>query len=186
MSFGEVLTKLAVILTCYSAVKGEMWSVPLAWKIGGTLVIASFIRDASIRAREAIRLAPGFGFWFLATAVIVCVPNAVLKKLIGLESWGFSYWESIAASGIIAMFFRGFMIVCESISRWTIWFLGWDNKRVDAAHRYYQQQRREWLFGPSQPQQEYWHDDSGQTWPVVDGEVIEPPTISNDRRGRLN
>lgn len=177
MSFGEFLTKVAIFLTCYSAVKGEIWSVPLAWSIGGVLVALSFIRDASIRWREAYRLAPGFGFWFIVTALIVCVPNAVFKKLIGSESWGFTYWESVAAAGVIAMFFKTFVIVCESISRWVIWMIGFDNKRIDDAHRYFQKQRWEWIFGSSEEQ----YDD--EEWPDADDEDYDEEFAYTDERG---
>ncbi len=150
MSFGECLTKLAIILTVHSAVQDGMWSASFGWKAAGTLLALSFLRDASIRWREAARLMPGFGFWFVVTCLLICPANAIFKKLVGLESWGFSYWGSVSASGFIAMFFRGWMVVCEGYSRWVIWLLGWDNKRVDAAHRYFQQQRWDWVFGSSQ------------------------------------
>lgn len=145
MSFGEWLTKIAVALTAYAAAKDGIWSVPLAWKMGGTLVVASFIRDASIRWREAIRLMPGFGFWFVVTYLLTG-PFMFFLQWNGVTF--FRPWEAVFASGVIAMFFRGFMIVCESWSRWVVWFLGWDNKRLDAVHRHMQQQRWEWFFGP--------------------------------------
>jgi hypothetical protein len=160
MSFGEVLTKLAIILTVYAAVQDGIWSTSFGWKAAGTLLAFSFLRDASIRWREAVRLMPGFGFWFIVTCLLICPANAIIKKLVGYEGWGFSYWGSVAAAGTISMFFRGWMVVCEGYSRWVIWFLGWDNRRVDAAHRYYQQQRWEWVFGSSQAaDDDEWHEE---------------------------
>lgn len=160
MSFGEFLTKIAVALTAYSAVKDGIWSVPLAWKLGGTLVVASFLRDASIRWREAIRLVPGFGFWFVVTYLLTG-PLMYLLQRNGVTF--FRPWEAVFASGMIAMFFRGFVIVCESWSRWVMWFLGFDNKRLDATHRYFQQQRWEWFFGPR-------HKEPVQSESLVDDE----------------
>lgn len=145
MSFGELLTKIAVALTAYSAARDGIWSVPLAWKLGGTLVVASFLRDASIRWREAIRLMPGFGFWFVVTYLLTG-PIMFFLQRNGVTF--FRPWEAVFASGMIAMFFRGFVIVCESWSRWVMWFLGFDNKRLDVVHRYMRQQRWEWFFGP--------------------------------------
>lgn len=145
MSFGELLTKIAVALTAYSAAKDGIWSVPLAWKLGGTLCVLSFLRDASIRWREAIRLMPGFGFWFVVTYLLTG-PFMFFLQWNGVTF--FRPWEAVFASGMIAMFFRGFIIVCESWSRWVMWSLGFDNKRLDATHRYFQQQRWEWFFGP--------------------------------------
>jgi hypothetical protein len=160
MSFGEVLTKLAVILMCYAAFQDGIWSTSFGWKAAGTLLALSFLRDASIRWREAARLMPGFGFWFIITCLLVCSPNALFKKLVGLESWGFSYWGSVFASGVYAMLFRGWMVFCEGFSRWVIWFLGWDNKRLDDAHRYYQRQRWEWVFGsPQAAEDDEWPED---------------------------
>jgi hypothetical protein len=160
MSFGEVLTKLAIILTVYSAVQDGIWSASFGWKAAGTLLALSFLRDASIRWREAARLMPGFGFWFIVTCLLICPANVIIKKLVGYEGWGFSYWGSVFAAGLIAMFFRGWMVVCEGYSRWVIWFLGWDNKRVDAAHRYFQQQRWDWVFGSSQAaDDDEWHEE---------------------------
>ena len=86
------------------------------------------------------------------------------------------------------MFFRGWMVVCEGYSRWFIWFLGWDNKRVDAVHRYYQQQRWDWVFGsPQASDGDEWHEEDDEwddgfddppqvTVRVVDGKVVECPT----------
>jgi hypothetical protein len=175
MSFGEFLTKVAVILTCYSAVQEGLISAPFGWKACGTLVALSFLRDANLRWREAVRLASGFGFWFVVTCLIVCIPNAVLKKLIGLESWGFSYWGSVAAAGVLSMIFRGYVIVCESLSRWAMAAIGFDNRRLDNVHRYYQQQTWEWLFGSPEPQ----HNDEG--WPDDDDEWDDGFAYTDER-----
>jgi hypothetical protein len=175
MSFGEFITKLAIFLTVYGAVQDGMWSTSFGWKAAGTLLALSFLRDASIRWREAARLMPGFGFWFVVTCLLICPANAIIKRLVGYDGWGFSYWGSVSASGIIAMVFRGWMVVCEGYSRWVIWFLGWDNKRVDAAHRYMQQQRWDWVFGSSQAA-----DDDGE-WDEEDDEWHEDLDVPNER-----
>jgi len=160
MSFGELLTKIAIALTAYSAAKDGIWSEPLAWKLGGTLAIASLIRDANSRWREAIRLMTGYGFCFVGTYLLTG-PLMYLLQRNGVTF--FRPWEAVFASGVIAMFFRGFMIVCESGSRWIMWFLGWDNKRLDAVHRYMQKQRWEWFFGPR-------HEEPVQSEALVDDE----------------
>jgi ferredoxin len=190
VSFGECLTKLAIILTVYGAVQDGMWSTSFGWKAAGTLLALSFLRDASIRWREAARLMPGFGFWFLVTCLLICPANAIIKKLVGYDGWGFSYWGSVSAAGLIAMFFRGWMVVCEGYSRWVVWFLGWDNKRVDAAHRYFQQQRWDWVFGSSQAaDDDEWHEEDDEwddgfddppevTVRVVNGKVVKCPVCA--------
>jgi hypothetical protein len=178
VSFGEFLTKLAIILTVYGAVQDGIWSTSFGWKAAGTLLALSFIRDASIRWREAARLMSGFGFWFIVTCLLICPANAIIKKLVGLESWGFSYWGSVFAAGTLSMFFRGWMVVCEGYSRWVIWFLGWDNKRVDAAHRYMQQQRWDLVFGSSQADD----DDGDEEWEEDDDDwddgFDDPPEVT--------
>lgn len=175
MSFGEWLTKLAVILTCYAAAQDCIWSIPVAWKLGGTLLALSLLRDANLRWREAVRMFPGFGFWFCVTAALVCLPNAVLKKLIGSESWGLTYWGSIFAAGFIAICFRGYVICCESFSRWTMWSLGFDNRRLDAAHRY--------LMGGANPYETI--DEDEDSWPVtvVEGTVERCPECDEPLAG---
>jgi hypothetical protein len=182
MSLGEVVTKLAIILTAVSAAQGGVWSSSLAWKLGGTLLAISFVRDANLQWREAVRMTPGFGFWFVVTCLLVVPTNAILKKLIGLESWGFTYWESVAASGILAMIFRVFLIACESCSRWFFWLIGFDNRRLDVAHRYLQNDVWEKFFGaPSEPEEDYeeW-DEEPDDQPevrvtVVDGQIADCP-----------
>ena len=164
MSFGECLTKLAIFLTVYAAVHDGMWTASFGWKFGGSLLALSFLRDASIRWREAARLMPGFAFWFVVTCLLICPANAIIKKLVGYDGWGFSYWGSVSAAGLIAMFFRGWMVVCEGYSRWVIWVLGWDNRRVDAAHRYMQQQRWDWVFGSSQAADGEESDEDDDEW----------------------
>jgi hypothetical protein len=178
MSLGEVVTKLAIVLTAVSAAQGGVWSIPLAWKLGGTLLVLSFIRDASIQWREAVRILPGFGFWFAVTCLLIVPTNAVLKRLVGSESWGFTYWESVAASGILAMIFRVFLIACESSSRWFMWALGWDNRRLDAAHRYLQEQAWQGIFGAAKPAEDHedWDEEPEVRVTVVDGSVVECPT----------
>ncbi len=176
MSFGEFITKLAIILTVYGAVQDGIWSASFGWKAAGTLLALSFLRDASIRWREAVRLMPGFGFWFIVTCVLICPTNAIIKKLVGYEGWGFSYWGSVFAAGTLSMFFRGWLVVCEGYSRWVVWFLGWDNKRLDDAHRYYQRQRWEWVFGSPQAA-----DNDNEEWKEDDDEWNDGFDVPDER-----
>lgn len=180
MSIGEWLTKIAVALIAYSAAQDGVWSVPLAWSLGGTLLALSLLRDANIRWRGAVRMFPGFGFWFVVTAALICLPNAVLKKLIGLDSWGFTYCGSITAAGIIAICVRAYMILCESISRWLMWSLGFDNRRLDAAQRYIQQQGWRRPFASVESEQE-----DEESWPVtvVEGTMARCPDCDEPLAG---
>lgn len=170
MSFGEFLTKVAIVLTALSAAMDRIWSVPLALTIGGTLLAISFVRDASIRWREAVRMFPGLGFWFAITFVLVVPTNATLKWLIGLDSWGFTYWGSVAAAGVMAIMFRTFVIACESCSRWIMWSLGFDNRRLDAAHRYLMGWPNPYQGSDEDDDPEAYDDDFGSGI-VVDGEI---------------
>lgn len=187
MSFGEVVTKLAIVLTAVSAAQGGVWPAPLAWKLGSTLLALSFARDANLRWREAVRMLPGFGFWFVVTCILIVPTNAVLKRLVGSESWGFTYWECVAASAILAMIFRVLLIACESSSRWFVWALGWDNRRLDVAHRYLQNQAWQGIFGAPETEEghEEWAEESDDSWVVVEGEVVaadEQPMVGHHRR----
>lgn len=185
MTAGEFFTKVAIVLTVTSAAMENLCSTRMAATIGGVLVAASCLRDANIRWREAVRMFPGFGFWFFVTAAMICPPNAILKKLIGRESWGLTYWGSVFAAGFIAMFFRGFAIMCESMSRWTMWFLGFDNKRLDAAHRYLMGEPYSYDTSDEDDEEDYdaFFQSSDSDVIIVDGDCCPN---ANDHRPRLN
>lgn len=133
---GEIVTKIALIVFGISIYKSGYLSSQNAIILTGALLILNFLRDLNLRHRQAIRMFPGYGMWFFLAFSIIVPTNAFLKHLIGYESWGFTHWESVFASGVLSMIFRAYMIVCESISRWTVYSLGWDNRRVDYAMDY--------------------------------------------------
>lgn len=133
---GEIITKIALVVFGVSLYKAGILSSHFATIFTVALVVLNFLRDINLRYRQAIRMMPGYGIWFFAAFFIIFPTNAALKKLIGMESWGFSHWEAVAAAGILSMLFRAYMIACESVSRWTVYSLGWDNRRVDYAMDY--------------------------------------------------
>lgn len=130
---GEIITKIALVVFGVSLYKEGIMSASYATIFAATLLVLNFIRDLNLRYRQAVRMIPGYGVWFFAAFFIIVPTNAALKQLIGSESWGFTHWGAVAAAGVISMFFRAYTIVCESISRWTVYSLGWDNRRVDYA-----------------------------------------------------
>ena len=172
---GEIVTKLALLVFGVSLYFSGILSFHFAVGFTAAALLASFLRDANLRCREAIRMFPGFGFWFFVTCFMIVPTNAFLKMMIGLDSWGFTNWEAIAASGILVTPFRLYIIICESISRWTVHALGFDNRKLDYATEYmwrngFLTRHFYWNGGPDDSYDEY---DSCEEYDECDDELEE-------------
>lgn len=130
---GEFITKIALVIFGVSIYKTGYLSVQSATGLTIILLVLNFLRDVNLRYRQAIRMVPGYGFWFFSACSLIVSLHVAAKQFIGYESLGYTFWEGVFASGVLSMLFRAYTMICESISRWTVYSLGWDNRRVDYA-----------------------------------------------------
>lgn len=70
MTFGEFLTKLAIIATAWSTWQSELFVPRTAIVFAVVLLLFSFFRDANLRQRGIVRMVPTFGS--------VCVASVAL------------------------------------------------------------------------------------------------------------
>lgn len=70
MTFGELLTKVAIVVTAWSTWKSELFVSRTAIIFAGVLLLLSFLRDANLRVRGIVRMAPTFGSVCLASVAI--------------------------------------------------------------------------------------------------------------------
>jgi hypothetical protein len=140
MSFAEFLTKISIVCFGVSAVKTGMMSVQTSCVVVAVLMVASFIRDASLRSRQIIRMQPSYGVWFVISYLIT-MPFMVFIKNITCSDF-LKPWETVYAAAVISMGFRAFLIFCEGLTRLICSkIFGFDNRALDAAQ---QQLNRAW------------------------------------------
>lgn len=70
MTFGELLTKIAIVATAWSTWKSGLFVERTAIVFAATLLLLSFFRDSNLRRRGIVRMVPTFGSVCLASVAM--------------------------------------------------------------------------------------------------------------------
>jgi hypothetical protein len=151
MTFWEFMTKVCIVLYGYSMLQVKMASAATSTWIVVVLLATSFFRDFYIRATESVRMLPPLGFWFTACYALLLPLMPLSKTLAG--QYFFNAWETVFAACVYGLAFRIFLIANEGVTRGIFSLLGFDNRRLDRAQRYLEQNN--WRVPERQPEPEW-------------------------------
>ena len=130
MTFGEFLTKLAIIATAWSTWKSELFVFRTAIIFAVVLLLLSFWRDANLRQRGIVRMLPPFGVvWLMSTAGFLTLTHGIGWLA---ESYLMKWHESVMGGSWLAMFVQCIAMMTEAGNRRAFNYLyGWDEGEFD-------------------------------------------------------
>jgi hypothetical protein len=131
MTFGELLTKLAIIATAWSTWKSELFVSRTAIIFAVVLLLISFWRDANLRQRGIVRMLPPFGpVCVLSVAMFLFLTEVVCHWL--CDSVFMKPEESVMGGCWTALGVQCITVACEAANRRAFNYLfGWDEGEFD-------------------------------------------------------
>jgi len=117
MLFGEFLTKVAIVVTCWSFMKEGMLSLNMASALVLVFLILSLGRDQNLRRRGIVRMMPNYGTIWLLSMSLLHVTVWACGKFINFSILDPLRCTSIAS--LTALVYSTYGVLCETAVRKT-------------------------------------------------------------------